>query len=130
MGSNPIGNILPSWLSWQSSGLLNRRSWVRRPQAALMRYSLTGRASDSDSGGCRFESCYRSFGYVAQWQSIRLLTEGLWVRVPPYPLFQDSGGGRAPASYAEGYGIPRRARSSKRGIPQMPAPPFPGLMLF
>ena len=70
-----------------------------------MRYSLTGRASDSDSGGCRFESCYRSYGYVAQWQSIRLLTEGLWVRAPPYPLFQDSSRGRAPASYAEGYGI-------------------------
>ena len=55
------------------------------------------------------------------WQSARLLTGRLWVQVPLYPLFQDSGGGRAPASYAEGYGIPRRARSSKHGIPRMPA---------
>ena len=33
-------------------------------------------------------------------------------------------GGRASVSYAEGYGIPRRARSRKHGIPQMPATRF------
>ena len=60
---------------------------------------------------------------------LMVLRESL-AQVPLYPLFHDGGGGRAPASYAEGYGIPRGARSRKRGIPRMPATPFLGLMFF
>ena len=88
------------------------------------------------SPGC-LRPCYRSFGYIAQLAerpavnrevvgSLRKLgvasvTSPGCLRPPLYPLFQDSGGGRASASYAEGYGIPRRARSRKHGIPRMPA---------
>ena len=41
----------------------------------------------------------------------------LWVRVPLCPLFQDGVGGRASASYAEGYGIPSQSSESQAWHP-------------
>jgi hypothetical protein len=41
------------------------------------------RVTDYESVGRRFEPCLAHHWRVAQRQSTRLLTEGLWVRIPP-----------------------------------------------
>ena len=87
-GSSPSHSALQTWLNWQkhfpakegpgtrNAGSRSTLRFGRRkadvpwtscaPPAASMRHSSIGRAPDSDSGSCRFESCYHSFGYIAQ----------------------------------------------------------------